>query len=80
LLRIAASSAFAEHAAPGLIDLFSSRADDLSVELSVHPTGRFRDLIESRAVDVALGPAASDTGVAARGALDAGTVGRQRGR
>ncbi|CKR16904.1 LysR family transcriptional regulator [Mycobacterium tuberculosis] len=37
LLRIAASSAFAEHAAPGLIELFSSRADDLSVELSVHP-------------------------------------------
>ncbi|MCV7215092.1 LysR family transcriptional regulator [Mycobacterium crocinum] len=62
LLRIAASSAFAEHAAPGLIELFSSRADDLSVELSVHPTGRFRDLIQSRAVDVALGPAAADAG------------------
>ncbi len=58
LLRIAASSAFAEHAAPGLIELFSSRADDLSVELSVHPTSRFRDLIESRAVDIALGPTA----------------------
>jgi DNA-binding transcriptional LysR family regulator len=60
LLRVAASSAFAEHAAPGLIELFSSRADDLSVELSVHPKGRFRDLIESRAVDVALGPAAAE--------------------
>ena len=45
LLRIAASSAFAEHAAPGLIELFSSRANDLSVELSVHPTSRFRELI-----------------------------------
>jgi DNA-binding transcriptional LysR family regulator len=56
LLRIAASSAFAEHAAPGLIELFSSRADDLSVELSVHPASQFRHLIESRAVDVALGP------------------------
>src|SRR5690349_22123284 len=55
LLRIAASSAFAEHAAPGLIELFSSRAKDLSVELSVHPTSRFRELITSRAVDVALG-------------------------
>jgi DNA-binding transcriptional LysR family regulator len=64
LLRIAASSAFAEHAAPGLIELFSSRADDLSVELSVHPTGRFRDLIESRAVDVALGPAAAEADAA----------------
>jgi DNA-binding transcriptional LysR family regulator len=57
LLRIAASTAFAEHAAPGLIELFSSRADDLSVELSVHPTSRFRDLIASRAVDIAIGPA-----------------------
>jgi DNA-binding transcriptional LysR family regulator len=57
LLRIAASSAFAEHAAPGLIELFSSRANDLSVELSVQPARRFRDLVESRAVDVALGPA-----------------------
>lgn len=56
LLRIAASSAFAEHAAPGLIDLFSSRANDLSVELSVHPTSRFRDLISARAVDIAIGP------------------------
>lgn len=55
LLRIAASSAFAEHAAPGLIELFSSRAKDLSVELSVHPTNRFRELITSRAVDIALG-------------------------
>ena len=60
MLRIAASSAFAEHAAPGVIDLFSSRAADLSVELSVHPTSRFRDLIESRAVDIALGPPAAD--------------------
>jgi DNA-binding transcriptional LysR family regulator len=60
LLRIAASSAFAEHAAPGLIELFSSRANDLSVELSVHPTNRFRDLIASRAVDIGLGPADVD--------------------
>lgn len=64
LLRIAASSAFAEHAAPGLIELFSSRADDLSVELSVHSAGRFRDLIESRAVDIALGAADTDPGPA----------------
>jgi DNA-binding transcriptional LysR family regulator len=60
LLRIAASSAFAEHAAPGLIELFSSRANDLSVELSVHPTSRFRELISSRAVDIALGPSPDD--------------------
>lgn len=60
LLRIAASTAFAEHAAPGLIELFSSRAKDLSVELSVHPTSRFRELISSRAVDIALGPTADN--------------------
>ncbi|MGV0836295.1 LysR family transcriptional regulator [Mycolicibacterium thermoresistibile] len=64
LLRIAASHAFAEHAAPGLIDLFSSRADDLAVELSVQPISRFRDLLESRAVDVTLGPAVTDPGPA----------------
>jgi DNA-binding transcriptional LysR family regulator len=61
LLRIAASTTFAEHAAPGLIELFSSRADDLSVELSVHPTSRFRDLISSRAVDIAIGPASESS-------------------
>ena len=64
LLRIAASSAFAEHAAPGLIDLFSSRADDLSVELSVHPTSRFRDLISARAVDIAIGPSSESCSAA----------------
>lgn len=68
LLRIAASSAFAEHAAPGLIELFSSRAKDLSVELSVHPTSRFRELITSRAVDIALGQA-GDNGDAADGSI-----------
>lgn len=62
LLRIAASSAFAEHAAPGLIELFSSRADDLSVELSVHPAAQFAHLIASRAVDIALGPPPEATG------------------
>jgi len=68
LLRIAASSAFAEHAAPGLIELFSSRADDLAVEMSVHPTSRFRSLIEARAVDIALGPA-SDSSADSKGSL-----------
>jgi DNA-binding transcriptional LysR family regulator len=68
LLRIAASSAFAEHAAPGLIELFSARARDLSVELSVHPTSRFHDLIVSRAVDITLGPLedASESSIAVR--------------
>ncbi|GAA3845735.1 LysR family transcriptional regulator [Sphaerisporangium flaviroseum] len=56
LLRIAASSLFAEHAAPGLIELFAGRAADLDVELSVHDPRRFGTLLHSRAVDVAIGP------------------------
>lgn len=56
MLQIAASSLFAEHAAPGLIELFTARADDLDVELSVHPPSRFESLLTTRAVDVAIGP------------------------
>jgi DNA-binding transcriptional LysR family regulator len=56
LLRVAASNLFAEHAAPGLLDLFASRADDLDVELSVHGPGQFHRLLHTRAVDVAIGP------------------------
>ncbi|QXE37052.1 LysR family transcriptional regulator [Streptomyces sp. GMY02] len=65
LLRVAASSLFAEHAAPGLIELFASRADDLDVELSVHSPQRFGTLLLERAVDVALGPrpATADEGL-----------------
>ena len=57
MLRLASSELFAEHAAPGLISLFTSRARDLDVELSVHPVSDFPSLLASRAVDVTLGPA-----------------------
>lgn len=56
LLRVAASSLFAEHAAPGLLDLFSRRAADLDVELAVHDPRTFPGLLAAREVDVALGP------------------------
>lgn len=56
LLRIAASSLFAEFAAPGLIELFARRADDLDMELSVHDPRQFAALLLSRVVDVAIGP------------------------
>ncbi|MFZ4237287.1 LysR family transcriptional regulator [Streptomyces murinus] len=56
LLRVATSSLFAEYAAPGLIELFAGRADDLDVELSVHDPQRFPQLLLERAVDVAIGP------------------------
>lgn len=59
MLRIAATSLFAEYAAPGLIELFSKRADDLEVELLVESTNRFPDLLMSHGVDVAIGPKAS---------------------
>ena len=56
LLRVAASSLFAEHAAPGLIDLFAKRAADLEVELSVCSPAQFESLLLTRTVDVAIGP------------------------
>ncbi|MGW6196891.1 LysR family transcriptional regulator [Kribbella sp. NPDC055110] len=56
LMRIAASTLFAEYAAPGLIELFAGRADDLDVELSVHHPRQFFGLLSERVVDVALGP------------------------
>jgi DNA-binding transcriptional LysR family regulator len=56
LLRVAASSLFAEYAAPGLIELFASRAADLEVELSVHDPRKFNALLHALAVDVAFGP------------------------
>ncbi len=56
ILRIAVSSLFGEIAAPGLIELFSTRADDLEVEMSVSPPDDFARLLVARAVDVAIGP------------------------
>ena len=60
MLRVAASSLFAEHAAPGLLELFVKRANDLDVELSVHSPHRFNSLLITRAVDVAIGPRPPD--------------------
>lgn len=58
VLRVAVSSLFGEVSAPGLIELFTSRADDLAVELSEWSPDQFPRLLTSRAVDVAIGPAA----------------------
>jgi LysR family transcriptional regulator, low CO2-responsive transcriptional regulator len=69
LLRVGASSLFAEHAAPGLIELFASRADDLDVELSVRNPAAFETLLMTRAIDIAIGPLpalASEDAVLAR--------------
>jgi DNA-binding transcriptional LysR family regulator len=56
LMRLATSSLFAEHAAPGLIELFASRAKDLDVELIVRYSQEFAALLTTRTVDVAIGP------------------------
>lgn len=66
LLRIAASSMFVEYAAPGLIEQFVGRADDLDVELSVHGPRRFEELLCDHAIDVALGPAPAEYASASR--------------
>jgi DNA-binding transcriptional LysR family regulator len=60
LLRVSATSLFAEHAAPGLIELFTSRANDLEVELSVGSPSQFRSLLLTRSADVAIGPVPSE--------------------
>ena len=57
VLRLAVSSLFAEYAAPGMIELFSTRAEDLSVEMSVFPPDQFARLLTARAIDAAIGPA-----------------------
>jgi DNA-binding transcriptional LysR family regulator len=56
MLRVAASSLFAEHAAPGLLELFGGRAADLDVELSVRNPGQFEEMLLTRAADVVFGP------------------------
>jgi len=57
VLRLATTALFAEYAAPGLIDLFKTRANDLDVEMSVHESTRFPELLASRQADVTIGPA-----------------------
>ncbi len=56
ILRLAVSSLFGEYAAPGLIELFSTRASDLEVEMSVDQPSAFPTLLASRTADVAIGP------------------------
>jgi DNA-binding transcriptional LysR family regulator len=56
LLRLATSLLFAEHAAPGLIELFADRANDLDIEMSNHNPSGFESLLFTRTVDAAIGP------------------------
>jgi LysR family transcriptional regulator, low CO2-responsive transcriptional regulator len=63
MLRMATSALFAEHAAPGLIELFADRATDLDVELSSHDPSRFESLLLTRSVDAAIGPRPARLGV-----------------
>lgn len=61
VLRLAVSSLFGEYAAPGLIELFSTRAEDLEVEVSVMSPSDFDRLLVTRAIDVAIGPMPSSS-------------------
>ncbi|MEL6982917.1 MAG: LysR family transcriptional regulator [Actinomycetota bacterium] len=56
VLRLATTALFAEYAAPGLIELFKTRANDLDVEMSVEDGDRFVELLASRQADVTIGP------------------------
>lgn len=69
LLRLAASALFAEYAAPGLIELFSSKAKDLEVELTVLPTASLASAVASRRADLAVGPDVPDSEAVTEGAI-----------
>lgn len=56
VLQITTTSLFGEHAAPGLIELFSQRADDLEVELAVGRSDRLVEQLTARATDVVVAP------------------------
>jgi LysR family transcriptional regulator, low CO2-responsive transcriptional regulator len=56
ILRLATTSVFAEYAAPGLLELFKTRADDIEIEMSVHPGARTDELLASRQADVTIAP------------------------
>lgn len=56
ILRLATTSLFAEYAAPGLLELFKTRADDIEVEMSVHPGGRTDELLAAHQADVIIAP------------------------
>ena len=77
-LRVVATSLFAEYAAPGLIEAFSTRADDLEVELVVDSSDRFDELLLSHTADVVIGPLPQKTttdGLTATEFLRYGVVG-----
>ncbi len=69
LLRLASSALFAEYAAPGLIELFSSKAKDLEVELTVLPTADLAAAVASRRADLAVGPDVPDSEAITEGAV-----------
>lgn len=56
LLRLGASSLFAEYAAPGLIEAFTQRADDLEVELRTIRGSRLESDLVTRSLDAVIAP------------------------
>lgn len=70
-LRVVTTSLFGEYAAPGLIELFTARANDLEIELIIRTADEFPGLLASHAADVAIGPsgASPPEGMTARAFL-----------
>jgi len=66
VLRLATTSLFAEYAAPGMLEMFKTRAADLEVEMSVHDSGRVVDLLATRQADVTIAPGDSPRNEALR--------------
>lgn len=62
LLRLGASALFGEYAAPGLIEAFTQRADDLDVELSMDHAGGLESPLLTRTLDAVIGPRAKLNG------------------
>jgi molybdate transport repressor ModE-like protein len=56
LLRVAATSAVAEHAAPTLLDAFAARSPGVELSLLVERGTSFGSLLTDRLADVTLGP------------------------
>lgn len=62
LLRIAATAAIAEYAAPPVIALLTRRVPGLQVELTAEPAEGFAEALVDRRADVTLGPAPTGVG------------------
>lgn len=74
VLRLATTSMFAEFAAPGLTEVFTGRAADLGVELTVARSDQLVELLHRRVVDVVVAPEEAVPGFEAGGGTTVDSV------